>query len=299
MRNNIATLLVLVLFVSFTRAQEVKDKISVDGISRTFVVYQPPGVNPGQKLPLIISMHGRLGTGEGQMRFADFRPLADRDKFLVVCPNGIDRSWNDGRNTPAHKKGVNDVKFIDELITYTINRYHADPKRVYVTGMSNGGFMASRLACQLYNRIAAVAVVAASMDKDMDYTPQHPIPAMYIQGTADPLVPFSGGAMKGAGGEIYSHEDILRTWARTDGCRQAPVYERLKPEVDDGTSIVRETYTNAATGAKVTGYTVVGGGHTWPGGTQYLPRFVVGRVSHNMNACEVIWDFFKGYQLVD
>lgn len=299
MKSSIAALFILVLLSSCVRAQEMKNTITVDGITRTFVIYQPSGINPAQKLPLIISLHGRLGAGEGEMRFADFRPIADRDKFLVVCPDGIDRSWNDGRNTPAHKKGINDVKFIDELITYMIKNYHADPERVYVTGMSNGGFMTSRLACQLYNRIAAVAIVAASMDEGMDYSPQHPMPVMYIQGTADPLVPYSGGEMKGAGGEIYSHEDMLRTWARTDGCRSTPLYEHLKPEVDDGTSITRETFTNPASGAEVIGYTVMGGGHTWPGGTQYLPRFVIGRLSHNLNACEVIWDFFKGYRLVD
>ncbi|MBS1527753.1 MAG: prolyl oligopeptidase family serine peptidase, partial [Bacteroidetes bacterium] len=187
------------LFIQPVFAQQKKERITVDGIEREFVTYLPVAMNAGDKLPVIILLHGRLGTASGQMRFADFRPIADREKIIIVCPQGIDRSWNDGRDTPAHKKGINDVKFIDELISYIIKTYNADERRVYATGMSNGGFMTSRLACELSNRIAAIAVVAASMDKDMvSYKPIKAMPVMYIQGTDDPLVPFAGGEMKGS-----------------------------------------------------------------------------------------------------
>lgn len=187
------------LFISFdAAAKQKKQSIVVDYVRREFITYLPDGIQ--DKAPVIISLHGRLGIAVRQMTFADFRPIADRDKLIIVCPQGVERSWNDGRGTPANSRGVNDVKFIDELITYVIDTYHADPSRIYVTGMSNGGFMTSRLACELNKRIAAVAVVAASMDKDMAYQPTQPMPVMYIQGTKDPLVPFSGGQMKGAVG---------------------------------------------------------------------------------------------------
>lgn len=268
----------------------------VDGINRTFVTYIPAAASPSDKLPIIILLHGRLGTGENMMTFADFRPLANREKFIIVCPSGINRSWNDGRPTPAQKKGVNDVKFIDELIAYIINTYHGDASRVYLTGMSNGGFMASRLACELSNRIAAVAVVGASMDTNMDYHPNKAISIMYIQGTKDPLVPYIGGTMKGAGGDIYSHADILKLWADADHCTNFHI-TNLPVTADDGTSIIKEEYNSPGTGVKVIGYTIANGGHTWPGGTQYLPKFLVGTVSHNMNACDVIWKFFKGVRI--
>jgi polyhydroxybutyrate depolymerase len=279
--------------------QQKTEQIIVDGLQREFVTYIPAITNTADKLPVIISLHGRLGTGRGMMGFANFRPIANREKFIVVCPDGIDKSWNDGRPTPALKKGINDVKFIDQLITYIINTYHGDPKRVYVTGMSNGGFMSSRLACELNKRIAAVAVVAASMDENMTYHPNKPIPIMYIQGTNDPLVPYAGGTMKGAGGEIYGHQDVLKAWADADHCNNKPVITNLRDNANDGTSIIKEEYIDSRTGIKVIGYTVTNGGHTWPGGTQYLPKFMIGTVSHNLNACEVIWDFFKGYRLVD
>jgi polyhydroxybutyrate depolymerase len=295
--------LALILFAFLTvrpaaQAQQKTEQITVDGLPRNFVTYIPSTENKTGKLPFIISLHGRLGNGKGMMNFADFRSLAEKDKFIIVCPDGIDRSWNDGRNTPANKKGIDDVKFIDQLITYIIDTYHGDPKRVYVTGMSNGGFMASRLACELSNRIAAVAVVAASMDGSMSYHPVRPIPIMYIQGTKDPLVPFNGGAMKGAGGEIYGHEELLTLWANADRCEKNPLITNLPGNAGDGTKIIKEEYVNKATNIKVIGYTITNGGHTWPGGTQYMPKFLVGTVTHNLNACDIIWDFFKAYRVV-
>jgi len=275
----------LLLISASVSAQQKSESIIVDHTRREFITYLPGGL--GDKAPVIISLHGRLGKDVRQMAFADFRPLADKDKFISVCPQGIERSWNDGRGTPANSRGINDVKFIDELITYMINNYHADPSRVYVTGMSNGGFMTSRLACELNKRIAAVAVVAASMDQDMGYQPTSSMPVMYIQGTKDPLVPFTGGKMKGAGGVIYSHEDILKKWASVDHCDSKPMVTNLPIIVNDGTSVVKEEYTNS-NGLKVIGFTIVDGGHVWPGGTQYLPKFMIGPLSKNLNASDQI-----------
>jgi polyhydroxybutyrate depolymerase len=280
------------------QSQQKNEQITVDGIVRQFVIYIPSKTNT-DKLPVIIPLHGRLGTGKGMMSFADFRSIAYREKFIIVCPDGIDKSWNDGRPTPAEKKGINDVKFIDQLITYIINTYHGDANRVYVTGMSNGGFMASRLACELSDRVAAVAVVGASMVENEGYQPKKYVPVMYIQGTKDPLVPFAGGTLKGAGGDIYGHAEVLKLWVTADNCDNKPVITNLPDAANDATSIIKEEYTNTTTGTKVIGYTVTNGGHTWPGGTQYLPKFIIGTVSYNVNACEVIWAFFKGYRLVE
>ncbi len=275
-------------------------QILVDGLSRSFVVYIPAMDNATQKPAILISLHGRFGTGAQMMGFADFRPIADKEKFIIVCPDGIDKSWNAGLKTPANRKGINDVKFIDQLITYMLSTYHGDSQRVYVTGMSNGGFLASRLACELPNRIAAIASVGASMDKYQDYHPTKPVSVMYIQGTKDPLVPFDGVGKRARGQNvIYSHADILKLWIDADACDQKPVISNLPDNTGDGTSIIKEEYTNAKTGVKVVGYTITNAGHTWPGGTQYLPKLMIGSVTHNMNACAVIWDFFKEYKLAE
>jgi polyhydroxybutyrate depolymerase len=293
--------LALILFflatLSTSAQQQEAEKINVDGATRKFETYIPSVSNAIDKLPVIISLHGRLGTGKGMMSFADFRSMAQREKIIIVCPDGIDKSWADGRQTPAGKKKIDDVKFIDQLISYILNTYHADAKRIYVTGMSNGGFMASRLACELNNRIAAVAIVGASMAMNMDYKPNKPMPVMYIQGTKDPLVPFDGGSIKSGAGEAYGHADVLSLWATTDHCDKKPVITNLADDAHDGTSVIKEEYSSAKSNIKVIGYTITDGGHTWPGGSQYLPKFLIGSVSHNLNACEVIWDFFKGYRL--
>ena len=294
------SVLLLTLLTLSVKAQQKNENITVDGLKREFITYIPAGIRNQDKPPIIISLHGRLGTAAGQMKFADFKPIADREKVIIVCPQGIDRSWNDGRGTPANAKGINDVKFIDQLITYIINTYNADAGRIYVTGMSNGGFMTSRLACELSNRIAAIAVVAASMDEDMGYQPSKPIPAMYIQGTKDPLVPFTGGQMKkGAGGTIYGHEEVLKKWAEIDNCDSKPIITNIPAKVNDGTNVIKEEYINPTNNLKVTGFTIVDGGHTWPGGSQYLPKFIIGPVTKNLDACEEIWKFFKGNRLIN
>jgi polyhydroxybutyrate depolymerase len=295
-----ARVIVWFLVPAFALAQgrQERGEIVVDNVTRTFVVYIPEAGNAEKKLPVVISLHGRFGTGEQMMHFADFRPLADKENFIIVCPDGIDKSWNAGLNTPANRKGINDVKFIGQLVTYVLDTYQADSRRVYVTGMSNGGFLASRLACELSGRIAAIAAVGASMDKYQDYHPTKPIPVMYIQGTKDPLVPFDG-VMKRMGGRsvIYSHAEMLKLWVDADACDETPVTTNLPDNAGDGSCIIREEYANPKTGIKVVGYTIINAGHTWPGGTQYLPKMMIGSVSHNMNACEAIWDFFKGYKL--
>lgn len=289
-------LFALLIFTATAKAQQKTEHITVGGLNREFITYIPSGAAQSNNMPVVISLHGRLGKAEGQLKFADFRPIADRGKVIIVCPQGIDRSWNDGRpGTPADKKGVNDVEFIDSLISYIIHTYHADRTRIYVTGMSNGGFMSSRLAIDLNKRIAAVAVVAATMDKSTAFKAGTVMPIMYIQGTKAPLVPFEGGLLrKGASGDIYGHEDMLKKWAIANHCSSTPVVTDLPQKVDDGTSLIKEEYTSQG-GMKVIGYTIVNGGHTWPDGSQYLPKMMVGTVSHNLDACEVIWDFFKNY----
>ena len=289
--NTIA--LLLMAFTLTAQSRQEKGRITVDSTNRTFITYVPAVDNAPQKLPVVIALHLGEGTGEQMMSLADFRPLADREKFIVVYPNGLDHSWNDGRI--AREK--NDVKFIAELIKYIVNTYNGDSLRVYATGISNGGFMATRLACELNTKIAAIAVVAATMGKDVPYHPDKPMPAMYIHGTKDPLVPYNGGLNLRAAAMVYSHEEMLKFWATADNCNQTPVITAIPDSANDGTSVIKEEYINAQTGLKVVGYTITNGGHTWPGTTKFVPRLIFGRVTHNLNACQVIWDFFKNYKL--
>ncbi len=266
----------------------IKGELVIDGNRRSFSTYIPPGSKG--KMPLVISLHGGFASPKAMFHLADFRPVADREKFIVVCP-ASKHIWHDGANL----HGIDDVKFIDELISYAIKTYNADPERVYVTGISNGGFMTARLACQLNNRIAAVAIVAATLDIREGYDLERPMPALYMHGTSDPIVDYNGGKLFGR--RVYSQDAVIDKWVALNNCDKAPVVTTIPDVANDGTRILKEEYVNPNNGLKVVGYTIINGGHTWPGGWQYLPKFIIGKTTKNLNACEEIWAFFKGYKL--
>ena len=272
-----------------TSSEQHKEQMLVDGMKRSFVTYVPV-VDKPERMPVIISLHGGFASPEGMFHLADFRPIADKEKFIVVCP-ASKHIWHDG----ADIHGIDDVKFIDQIITYVIDTYHADAERIYVTGISNGGFMTTRLACQLHKRIAAIAVVAASLDVKAGYDIAAPMPVIYMHGTKDGIVPYKGGKLFGK--QIYSQQEIIKKWAAMDNCNPTPIITNLPDDAHDGTSVVKEEYINTVTHFKVIGYTITNGGHTWPGGWQYAPKFIVGKTTKNLNACQVIWDFFKEYKL--
>jgi polyhydroxybutyrate depolymerase len=272
-----------------TKSQQIEGEMKIDGNTRSFLTYIP-ATSRESKLPLVISLHGGLASPKGMFHLADFRPIADREKFIVVCP-ASKKMWHDG----ADIHGIDDVKFIDQLISYTIKTYNADPDRVYVTGISNGGFMTARLACQLNQRIAAVAIVAATLNEGEGYEPKQPIPALFMHGTADPIVPYKGGKLFGR--RAYSQDAVIDKWIALDHCAKTALVTNIPDEAHDGTSILKEEYINPKNGLKVVGYTIVDGGHTWPGGWQYLPKAIIGKTTRNLNACEEIWSFFKPYKL--
>jgi len=276
--------------------------LTVDGILRSFIVYLPAGYNNAGLMPLIFVIHGGSGTPEGMLRLADFRGIADRDDVVLVYPAGIQKSWNDGRPTTANELGIDDVSFFDELIDYMVANYSVDESMVYATGISNGGFMTSRLGCQLSNRIAAIAVVAATMDAENiapACNPENPVPAIYIHGTADPLVPFTGGEMTAngtAGGTILSHFQVIDKWVSLNNCNTTPLITDLYDLVNDGTTVRQRTYAAGTSGSEVVSYVVLNGGHTWPQGYQYLSELIIGKTNQDMNAGEVIRQFFKRYK---
>jgi polyhydroxybutyrate depolymerase len=281
-------LLLLSVLPAIVSAQQKREEMIVDGMKRAFVTYLP--AQKTANMPVVVSLHGGFASPKGMLRLANFRPLAEKEHFILVCP-ASKKLWHDG----ADNKGINDVKFIDQLITYILKTYNGDASRVYVTGISNGGFMTTRLACQLHNRIAAIAVVAATLNVNEGYDLEKPMPVMYIHGTTDPIIPYNGG--KKFGREMYSHSQIIKKWVTLDDCTPQPVITQIPDNAHDGTSVTREEYINPKNNLKVISYTINNGGHTWPGGRQYLPKFIVGKASRNLDACQVIWDFFKPYQL--
>ena len=275
--------------------------LTIDGNIRSFVIYIPIGYNNAGKMPLIYAIHGGSGTPEGMINIANFKTIADRDKVVLVYPAGVQNNWNDGRPTIPNQLEINDVLFFNQLCDYMINNYSVDAKKIYATGISNGGFMSTRLGCELSNRIAAIAVDAATMESTTiapNCNPGRPVPALYIHGTTDPLVPFLGGQMTAggtAGGTILSHFQVIEKWVALNGCNSTPTVTDLPDISNDGTTIKQRVYTGGTTGSEVVSYVILNGGHTWPQGYQYLNEAIIGKTSQDMNACEVIWTFFKRF----
>ena len=275
--------------------------ITFDGVARNFIVYLPSGYNNSGKMPLIFAIHGGSGTPEGMINIANFKTIADRDKVVLVYPEGVQKNWNDGRPTAPNQLGINDVGFFNQMCDYMINNYSVDAKKIYATGISNGGFMSTRLGCELSNRIAAIAVNAATIEATTiapNCKPNRPVPALYIHGTTDPLVPFLGGQITAggtAGGTILSHFQVIEKWVALNGCNSTPTITDLPDIANDGTTIKQRVYSGGTNGSEVVSYVITNGGHTWPQGYQYLNEAIIGKTSQDMNACEVIWTFFKRF----
>ncbi|MBZ0165617.1 MAG: esterase, partial [Candidatus Omnitrophica bacterium] len=226
---------------------------------------------------------------------------------IVVFPEGDGRRWNDGR-VETHRTlfdkpiaRADDVGFLSLLIDTLTDKYPVDRGRVFSTGISNGGFMSFRLAMDLSHKIKAIAPVTAQISLAIAHKkPLSPVSLMLINGTEDPLVPYKGGHVRlgpraKSRGEILSTEESIARFVEVNGCRGRPRVQDL-PDVDrrDGTTVTKTRYDVCRDGTEVVLLTVHGGGHTWPGGVQYLPERRIGRVSRDINATQMIADFFLG-----
>lgn len=272
--------------------------IVVDGRSRGYELHLPAGVTALAGLPVVLAFHGGLGTDTGMVRLTHLNQIADARRFAVVYPAGYQSSWNDGRpNTPANQAGIDEVAFVSALIDQLVNHDHADGSRIYATGISNGGMFTQRLGCALAGELAGIAPVAGPLPVDIapGCHPARPIPVLEIHGTDDPIVPYDGGHVsgRGSGGDVISVADTMSRWRSVDGCSSTTT-TTVPDKVDDGTHVRMTSGVGCQVGSRVVLYTVVGGGHTWPGGWPYLPAVIIGRVSGQFDASQVIWDFFAG-----
>ncbi len=272
--------------------------IEVDGRSRAYRVFAPATATT--PLPVVLLFHGGGGDADGMASLTGMDRIAAREGFLAVYPQGIDENWNDGR--PGINSDVDDVAFVAALLDDLAARFTLDPQRVYAVGISNGGHFSNRLAFDLSDRIAAIAPVAASLSVTLadGPPPPRPLPVLLISGTDDPLAPFNGGKIGLPPllnrGEQRAVPDVVRFWVAVNGANEMPTATTDPDRAPfDGTRVRRERYeaTTAPGSAPVEVLVVEGGGHTWPGGRQYLPATLIGRTSRDIDASEEIWRFFR------
>jgi polyhydroxybutyrate depolymerase len=255
-----------------------------EGQSRTFQLYVPAVYTGTSPVPVVFNFHGFGSNAVEEMVYANFEPLADRDDFLIVAPDG----QGDSRhfNLTAESGLQDDVAMTGALLDHIEATFCVDPKRVFSTGMSDGGAMTSVLACRSSDRFAAFGPVAVII-----FVPgcggSHPIAMAAFMGTDDPVVPFAGGKVHCCGGaQIGGAEDATAGWAAHDGCATAFTDERIDTEVR------RRTWTGCQTGGEVVFYIIDGGGHTWPGS---IPIESLGLTTKQIDASATIWDFFQAH----
>lgn len=280
--------------------------LELGGATRTFDVYLPDGLAPNAAL--LLALHGgtlsnqSLRGGAG----AELLRLADRDGFLVILPNGTDAAgesaaagafnWNDCRSDagPATTPS-DDVGFVSALIDWAIGEYAIDPGRVYVTGASNGGMMTYRLLLELSERIAAGAAVVANLPANSECraAPAVARSLLIMNGTADPIMPFAGGAVAATRGRVLSSDETRYRWRSLLDAAGEP--ERLEfPDLDpsDGGTVARESYFGAS-GTELLYYRVEGGGHSAPSIAYPSPPGAFGAQNHDIEAMVEIWSFLS------
>lgn len=270
-------------------------QIDVGGLARSYELHVPAGVD--RPSGLVVNLHAAGASGVDQAALTHYNAVADAHGFIVVYPDGIDQSWADGRGASVpDRQGVDDVGFISTLVDQLVAEYHVDRGRVFATGLSAGGFMANRLACDRPDLFAAIAPVAGTLGVNVGCNPSRPVSVLATYGTADPIVPFDGGTMTGRGGtsDILSAPAMVDRWRQVNGCPDAPQQVEL-PTTGDGTGTQRMTYAPCAQGTAVEFMRVDGGGHTWPGAPEILPVDAVGPATHGFDASEESWQFFDGH----
>jgi len=287
------TVLLLLLgfcFSSFAQ-QTINASITHDGIQRNYILYIPELYDGSSDVPLVLNFHGFGSNANEQMFYGDFRDIADTEGFLLVHPEGTtfigNQFWNVG--FPGLSSTVDDVGFTEALIDEMAALYAIDLDRVYATGMSNGGFMSFLLACQLSEKIAAVASVTGSMTQDTfdDCNAQHPTPVLQIHGTDDGVVLYNGNNLS------IPIADVISYWVDFNNCETTPTTTTL-PDVDvsDGSTIEHSVYEDGDNGITTEHMKVIGGGHTWPGSV-----INTAGTNQDIDASMEIWLFFSRYDI--
>ena len=283
------------------------ETLSVGGVKRTYEI-QLPVARPA---PLVIVLHGNAEEGHAMREHTAWPDVARREQFGVVFPDGLNHAWADMRSSgeragASPPAGTDDTAFIVELTEKLILDGVADPKRIYITGVSNGGAMTMTLACQRPELFAGAASVIMGLTESMANAcrPSKPIPMLMMNGTDDPLVNFDGGrgrariAVSGA----LSATDTLSFWRRADGCDAKDARNTDLPDVDrnDHSTVTRIDSHCPAT-VDVVLYRINGGGHRMPGynADARLPKVVdrvLGPQNRDIDGAQTIWDFFKRFE---
>ena len=264
--------------------QTVTGTIMHNGIQRDYRLFIPSGYSASSPAPLVFNLHGYTSNALEQQFYSGMDAVAEANDFLVCYPNGIGNAWN---VEWSFGSTADDVGFISALIDALADDYSINLSRVYSCGMSNGGFMSYRLACELNDKIAAIASVTGSMVPGYACTPGKPVPVLEIHGTADPTVPYNGQANL-----CIDIDDVIDFWANNNNCEPDPDTVFIENSVIADLCTATRFDFNECENSKVSLIKINGGAHTWPGSS-----FILGITNQDISASEEIWAFFSQFEL--
>lgn len=284
----------MIFFVGSLSSYAQYDSIFVDGNYRSYLLHLPINYSPDSIYPLVLAMHGGFGNGPQLEEQSQLSEKADQEGFIVVYPEGSMsflsiRTWNAGNCCGySSNQDIDDVGFLDALMDSIIDNYSVDEYRIYATGMSNGAMMSYRLACELSDRIAAIAPVAGSMVVS-DCLAENEIPIIHFHSYLDSNVPYEGGVGDGFSDHYNPPLDsIFNFWSGINNC-----------QLSNDTIYNDSTYTHVIWDNCDCSYSIEyiithDGGHSWPGGNQST---IGDPVSEYINANDKMWEFFMQYSL--
>lgn len=279
-------------------AGDPAETVQVGGLERSYLLHLPNPL-PDTPPPLVVVLHGGGGSAESAARMTGFDAEADRQGFIVVYPEGTDKArpllnamgkpgfltWNAGSCCGyAQENAIDDVGFIRAMVTQVIKDNAADPKRVYATGISNGGMMAYRLACEASDLFAAIAPVSA-VQEVASCKPSRPVSVFHIHGAKDENIPLNGGVGRKAleKEDRKPVQDSIDFWVKQDGC--SVTVHSQEPDV------LMTNYGGCDAGSEVAYFLIQDGGHAWPGGQRIAS--LLDPPSKALNATAEIWRFFS------
>lgn len=279
------------------------DTIDIDGVKRSYAVQLPAK----RLVPLVVVLHGKTQRGADMMTRTAWPQVAKREGFAVVFPDGLNHAWADARTKagPALRgppAGTDDVAFIAKLVEKLVANGTADPRRVYLTGISNGGAMAMTLVCARADLFAAGASVSMNLTDEAAVTcrPSRPLPMLLMNGTADPLVPYEGGRGSSyyAADGFWSTDETLAFWRKLNGCEtDNSDMTDLPDRAPADQSTVTRISSRCPEGHDVVLYRINQGGHRMPGFSPdaRFPKVaasLLGSQNGDIDAAETIWTFF-------
>jgi len=282
--------------------------IKAGGVERQYRLYLP---SEPSSAAIVLLLHGNGGTSSQTLGldgtvspFKQWLDIALRENLILVVPDGLigsnaKQGWNDCRTDAPTNHDGDDVAFISALLDEVQTKHGNPSSKIYSTGTSNGGLMTQRLADVMPERLSAAAVLVASKPVNSECIDStQPLPILFMNGTNDPILPYSGGQIGVARGVVLSTDDTVLFWIarnKANSSQISPVI--IDIDQRDNSSVLHYSYPSTA-GAPVEHYEIVNGGHTEPSVQHRYGRIyklVVGTQNADIEMAEVVWDFFKRF----